>query len=201
MSSATAEGQESSESNGPPADVPPFKDVRTTAMHQGYTLIGFAFLVFEMGFLLLYTNTFWFDVDLIWLGAPAAMLAMVVAHFILLWLEGPGGCRFFAFIFRRKPPLVYRRWMRLNDPEYDPGITFGERHLVWQAIDEIELTFWGNLLLSSRSLCGSHLASEKPHRPFLSYAPHTDAEVVLENPIWHRFERESKSVHRFGEEI
>jgi len=161
MSSAELEPEQEGRLSQSPDGEPPLRRCRTTLSHQGYTLIGFAFVVFEMCFLTLYTNTFWFDTDLVWLGAPAAILAMVIAHFILIALEDRVGCLLLASIWKKRPPLVYRKWVRINEPGWDPGITFGERHIIWNCIDEIELTFWGNLQFISQSVSGKRDPSPK----------------------------------------
>lgn len=154
-----------------------------TLAHQGYTLVGFAFVVFECCFLILYSNEFWIGFDLSSFGALAAIMALIAAHFILSWAESPSGCNFFSPIFKRKPPMVYRRWLRLNEPGFAPGFGYGERHVIWKAVDEVELTFWGNLCVMTRAICGPTNPEKKaPRRPF-SFSRLTDAEEILKFPF------------------
>jgi tetratricopeptide (TPR) repeat protein len=48
------------------------------------------------------------------------------------------------------PPLVYRKWLKTDDS----GITFGDRHVVWSAVDELQLTIFGTVMMRSYALCG-----------------------------------------------
>jgi tetratricopeptide (TPR) repeat protein len=65
-------------------------------------------------------------------------------------MESPSGCRFFSPIWKGRPPVVYRRWISQDET----GITFGVRHVIWQAIDSVNATFWGNAQVRSRAVCG-----------------------------------------------
>ncbi|MBI2811499.1 MAG: hypothetical protein HYX67_11840 [Candidatus Melainabacteria bacterium] len=156
--------------------------LRTTLGHQGYTVVGIGFIVFELGFLILYSNEFWFQSNVYWLGIPAALLALCIAHFFLIWVESKSGCNFFSPIWKRRPPCVYRQWVRLNESDLEPGISFGDRHVIWRAVDEVELTVWGNLRVLSRALSGapSTKAMKKSKIPF--FQP-VDAEEILKFPF------------------
>ncbi len=182
---STANQSEGNIENSAPLDPASVSNLylRTTIAHQGYTLIGISFIVFECGFLILYSNQFWFNVDVVWLGVPAAIMAMAIAHLLLTWAESESGCNFFAPIWRRRPPCVYRQWLRLNEADLEPGLSFGQRHVVWKAIDQVELTLWGNLRILSRALCGadSTKAYEKPK--FFSFSRATSAEEILKFPF------------------
>lgn len=155
--------------------------LRTTLGHQGYTLVAVGFIVFELGFLTLYSNDFWFEVNIAWLGVPAALLALFVTHFFLTWLESEAGCNFFSPIWKRRPPCVYRQWLRLDQPDLEPGLSFGQRHVLWRAIDEVELTIWGNLRVLSRALSGAPSTNLKKSRIPL-FQP-VDAEEILKVPF------------------
>lgn len=155
--------------------------LRTTIGHQGYTVVGIGFIVFELGFLILYSNEFWFEHNVASLGIPAALLALCLAHFLLIWLESESGCNFFSPIWKRRPPCVYRQWVRLDDADLEPGISFGERHVVWRAIDEVELTIWGNLRILSRALSGAPSAKAKKSK--LPFFQPVDAEEILKLPF------------------
>ncbi len=164
-------------------DFAPKSDVRlrTTLGHQGYTVVGIGFIVFELGFLILYSNEFWFGQNVGWLGIPAALVALCLAHFFLIWVESESGCNFFSPIWKRRPPCVYRQWVRLDESDLEPGISFGERHVVWRAVDEVELTIWGNLRVLSRALSGApSIKAKKSKFPF--FQP-VDAEEILKFPF------------------
>lgn len=123
----------------------------TTFNHRGFTLIGTTFIVFESFFLTLYSGDFWFDWDLSKLGIPAIVCAAVFSHFLLLAVESKYGCIFFSPIWKGCPPTVY--WRLVSTSAF--GVTFGARHMKWEAIDELFLTFLGNLLVRSRMICGT----------------------------------------------
>ncbi|HEY9679008.1 MAG TPA: tetratricopeptide repeat protein [Drouetiella sp.] len=165
------------------------KKLSATAAHQGYTLIGVSFVVFELIFLVLYSNDFWFlnrsdfwgDLNVYGLGIPTVLIAILIAHLVLLWVESRYGCIFFAPIWKRRPPIVYRRWLRLNENELYPGLSFGQRHVIWEAIDEIELTFWGNLRIFSSALSGN--PSVKTTKSFFPFFRSEGLEEVLKFPF------------------
>lgn len=127
------------------------RQVMTTLVHRGATLVGFGFVIYELLWItIFYCNTGWFPVNAIWLGIPLVFVALIVAHALFLWSETPAGCHFFSPICRGMPPVVYARWLIIS-PQ---GIGIGLRQIVWESIDELELTFFGNLLIRSRLLCG-----------------------------------------------
>ena len=161
----------------------PAADVRlsTTLGHQGYTLVAIGFIMFELGFLTLYSNDFWFEVNIAWLGVPAALVALVVTHFFLSWVESEAGCNFFSPIWKRRPPCVYRQWLRLDSSDLEPGVSFGQRHVLWRAIDEVELTMWGNLRILSRALSGA--PSTKLKKSGIPLFQPVGAEEILKVPF------------------
>jgi len=126
----------------------------TTMAHRGYTLVGAAFVVFEMFFLTMYSDKYWFGVDIGWLGIPAVLCAMVIAHFLLMALESDKACRAFRIIWKGLPPSVYRKWVVIHPHATEPSIGYGVRRILCRSIDGLELTLLGNLCIRSRSLCG-----------------------------------------------
>jgi tetratricopeptide (TPR) repeat protein len=143
----------------------------TSFAHRGFVLIGTTLVLFELLFLILYVDNFWLPVDLIPWGIPAVVVMAVAAHLLLLWLESPFACVVLAPIFKRKPPLVYRRWLGLDEM----SITFGAKRILWDVIDEASLTIFGNLVLRSRALCGAQsIENGKDKNP---------AEIVLKLPF------------------
>ncbi len=137
-----------------------------TALHyQVFVLISFAFIIFEIFFLALYSDKFWFKVDLSPWGIPAALLAAAFAHFLLSWQESERGCKFFALFWRGLPPVIYRLWFLTNEKSSEKGLRLGLRRVVWRAIDQVELTFFGNLLIETRSISGPARIVEKGGGP------------------------------------
>ncbi len=124
--------------------------IRTSFAYKGFTLIGASLVVFEIIFLVLYTSPFWFGLDLLVLGVPLVMVIILSTHSFLCWLEESRSCKIFSFLFNGSPPLVYRQLLQIDEK----GIIFGVRKLLWQSIDEIALTLFGNLLIKSRKLSG-----------------------------------------------
>ncbi len=124
--------------------------IPTNFNHRGFTLVGTTFVVFEGIFLTLYGSDFWFDWDLSLFGIPTIIFAAVISHILLLSVESKYGCIFFSPIWKGCPPTVY--WRLVSTTSF--GITFGARHMKWEAVDELFLTFLGNLLVRSRMICG-----------------------------------------------
>lgn len=122
----------------------------TSTAHQMLTLIGLSFFLFEVVFVVFYSDNFWFSLNIAWLGVPAIFCAALVAHLILLGLESNFVCKLVSFVLRGRPLVVYRRWLKIDAS----GLTFGRRHLLWSVIDELSLTYMGNLEIKSRALCG-----------------------------------------------
>jgi tetratricopeptide (TPR) repeat protein len=136
------------------SDAQDFERLKPMPGHVGFTLVTSGFVLFEMLFVCMYSDKFWFGVDIRMLGIPAVLAALILTHFLLQLQESPIGCNFFALVWQQKPPIVYSRWVSINDPLFAPGLRFGNRHLVWNAIDELQLSIWGNLIIRSRSLSG-----------------------------------------------
>lgn len=119
--------------------------------HQILTLIGFSFVCFEIVFLTFYFDKFWFSLDLSMLGVIAILILCFCTHFFLKFFESNKACSMMFFLFKGKPPVPYRRWICLSDD----GFTFGIKHIRWDAVDEMELSWFGNLIVKSRMLCGA----------------------------------------------
>ncbi|PWT95456.1 MAG: hypothetical protein C5B53_11440 [Candidatus Melainabacteria bacterium] len=143
----------------------------TSFAHRGFVLIGTTLVLFEILFLILYVNNFWLAVDLVPWGIPAVVVMAALAHLLLCRLESPSVCVALAAIFKRKPPLVYRRWLSFDEM----SITFGAKRVLWDVIDEANLTMFGNLVLSTRALCGpASMAGGKERNP---------ADILLKLPF------------------
>ncbi len=118
--------------------------------HQILTLIGITFLFFELVFLTFYFDKFWFSIDLSMLGVIAILILCFVAHFVLKVLESKQACELLSFLLKGKPAIAYRKWIRTSDD----GFAFGIKHIRWDAVDEMELSWFGNLIVKSRLVCG-----------------------------------------------
>jgi hypothetical protein len=125
--------------------------IKTTRSHQVLALVGVAFLCFEFVFLTLYFDQSWFPLDLRFYGIPAILAAVLSAHFLLLFGETKRACRWFSLIFKGKPVMAYQKWLEMDES----GICFGLKHVRFAAIDELELTWLGNLVIKSRLVCGA----------------------------------------------
>jgi tetratricopeptide (TPR) repeat protein len=130
---------------------------RTTFAHQMFLLISSAFFVFELCFLWLYSDRSWFFANLILWSVPTTLLTLALAHGILRWLESPTGCRLSWPIGKGMPLVCYRNWVVVDEPEFPAGIQFGNRRATWRAIDQAELTFFGNLLFKSHATSGGSI--------------------------------------------
>lgn len=119
--------------------------------HQWLTLIGATFVIFEIVFIELYSDNFWFSFDIQWLGIPAILIAGVCAHFMLLGLQSRWGCKFTSPLWKGKPAVVYTNWVTLEGE----GFSHGLRSVRWDAIEELRLTIFGNLQIVSRIICGT----------------------------------------------
>ncbi len=212
------------------------KRILTTPAHRGFTLAGTGFVFFEILFLVFYSDRFWFSWDLVGWGVPAALLMAGVAHFFLWAAESPAGCRYFGLIWKGSPPMVYWRWITLEEPlgasgmnafpeaqakaiekeaetsegtekqdaessedkaepdnvealepitplpapyKGNAAITFGNRRVLLTAIDELALTFWGNLHIRSYSLTGKREKLGKSGQPGKTAPP----ELVFKIPF------------------
>lgn len=123
----------------------------TSHTHRAILLISFTFVIFEIAFLSLYIDKFWFNIDIAWLGIPTLLVSLAAAHLVLIGLESDFSCQVFSLLFKGRPPIVYRKWISV-DNEY---LKYGIRYFRKSVIEEIVLTPFGNLLLQSRALCGA----------------------------------------------
>jgi tetratricopeptide (TPR) repeat protein len=130
------------------------KSFGTTLAHSIFALVTSSFVLFELIFLVLFSNKDWFAINISSCCIPIAFLAMLIAHYLLSWLESPAGCRIFSFLCHGLPPVVYRNWIKENEDGFPSGVRFGVKTALWSAIDEAQLTFFGNLRLSSRATSG-----------------------------------------------
>jgi len=145
--------------------------VRTSFSHRAFAAVGAAFFLFEILFVTLMASSFWFSVTLVPFSIPAIGLALGLATLLLRALEGPLACRALSFIWKGKPPLIFLRWVEMDKNDF----TFGVRRIQWEVVDEASLTFFGNLVLKSRRICGAPiLVGTKDINP---------ADVILKLPF------------------
>jgi len=151
--------------------------LKASLSHLIITLIGSAFLCFEFVFLNFYFDSSWFGIELRTFGVPVILAAVPLAHILLCFGESRLACRWASPLLQGKPPVVYRNWIKL-DAE---GLAFGYKHVRYEAIDELELTLLGNLVLKSRIVCGSSApAPDKILKFPFSVADFATQEILLE---------------------
>lgn len=155
----------------------------TTFGFRGFTLISTSFLIFTMFFLFFLSSELSLTTNLLHLGIPLVCLSLVIAHLLLKFVESSWGCKFFSMIWHGVPPIVYRNWLNLNPAERQPGITFGNRHLLFDAIDNLDLTIWGNLLVRTNRLCGPRKNAATSTRQNKKAHPPNTFETVLRIPF------------------
>jgi tetratricopeptide (TPR) repeat protein len=127
--------------------------VPTSIPHRAFALIGTSFVCFQFYYLIFYANNFWFSWEISWIGIPVTLVAIATAHFLLLFLQSKTACRSFRWIFKGRPPMLYTRWIYLSDD----GFWYGLRHVRFSVVDELGLTFFGNLLIRTRAIGGPEL--------------------------------------------
>lgn len=128
----------------------------TTWPHRALTLVGTTFLLFEVVFIQFFIGEYWFSIDLAIFGVPTVLALLPIAHFLLIGLESQIGCRLFAWILKGKPPVAYRKWVMVGDESF----AYGTRFVRYDVVEELELTFLGNLRAKTRAVSGS--AQSKP---------------------------------------
>lgn len=157
----------------------------TTLSHRIFVLVSCAFIFFEILFLWLYSDHTWLSVDLPFLTIPAVAVALAASHLFLSLSESSPICRIFSAIGRGQPLLVYRRWIILEPQAPVPALTFGARRIVCPIVDQLHLTFFGNLVFKSRLVCGGS-SSALDNQPILCHWWRTDsnpADVLLTLPF------------------
>jgi hypothetical protein len=127
-----------------------FRELPASKGHQLLTLIGFSFIFFEIIFVFLYSDKFWFSLDIRWLGIPAILIIAALSHFILLGLQSKTICALVSPLWKGKPLVAYTRWLSVDED----GFTYGIRHIKWSAVDEMFLTLFGNLEIRSDAFSG-----------------------------------------------
>lgn len=144
--------------------------------HLVYTLIGFAWPVFGVVFLVLLCSTAWFALNVVQLFPVAVVFALLVGHCLAMTLESDLATRA-AYFFKNGLPLIfYRRFALVYEsissagPNSDepansatdkaaecyghPALLIGRRRVLFEAVDELYLTFLGTLEVRSFASCG-----------------------------------------------
>lgn len=124
--------------------------LKTSAAHQILTLVGTSFLCFEFIFLCLYFDKSWFAFDFSYLGLAALLLSVFLAHLLLNLFESNLATRLFAFWRKGCPLLCYRKWVSLDKDK----LKWGLRQVRYEVVDEMELSWFGNLILRTRHIAG-----------------------------------------------
>ena len=131
--------------------------IRTSFFHQSFTVIARASLIFTILLVILLSTSFWFKLNAIYLGVPAVIISLFLSHFLLKIIETKLVARLFAFVHKGQPIVVYQDWLQIEDF----ALVFGVYRLLWSAIDYVSLSHFGNLIFSSRALCGPELSVNK----------------------------------------
>ncbi len=147
--------------------------------HLVYTLIGFAWPVFGVVFLLLLCSTAWFALNIVQFFPLAVVFALLVGHCLAIALESDLATRA-AYFFKNGLPLIfYRRFALVYEPTSSnspdsspnsgepanggdstaacyghPALLIGHRRVLFEAVDELYLTFLGTLEVRSFASCG-----------------------------------------------
>lgn len=156
--------------------------------HRLLTLIGFSFILFEIIFVILYSDKFWFSLDIRWLGVPAILLIATFAHFILLALQSDRASAMVFPFWKGKPLVAYTRWVAFDRG----GFTYGIRHIMWQSVDELFLTLFGNLEVRSNAFSGVvfkipfGVGSQEDQRAFLECAKASNPNLVVNKRLEER---------------
>ncbi|CAN5528888.1 hypothetical protein BH11CYA1_BH11CYA1_05960 [soil metagenome] len=145
-----------------------------------YTLIGFAWPVFGVVFLVLLCSTEWFAIDVAQFFLLAVLFALSVGHCLALALESDLVTRAVYFFKGGLPLIFYRRFALVFEPKSDesdqaaaaygqPALLIGRRRLMLGAVDELYLTFLGTLEVrsfasSGKVSAGAH-GSEATNKP------------------------------------
>jgi tetratricopeptide (TPR) repeat protein len=124
--------------------------LNTSYSYRFAVLLGSSFVIFEVVFLTLYVNDFWFSFDLSAWGIVAISLAVLAAHFLLCFIESPLGCRLARPLKHGLPLIFYRRWTAIDED----NMRIGSRQMLWQSMNKLHLTIFGNLKVWSDRLAG-----------------------------------------------
>ncbi|MBP9811147.1 hypothetical protein KBF38_22775, partial [bacterium] len=139
--------------------------------HLVYTLIGFAWPVFGLVFLILLCSTEWFAFNVVQFFPLAVLFALVVGHSLAVSLESDLATRAVYFFKNGLPLVFYRRFALVFEPAAasatfagstndltacfgQPALLIGRRRVLFEAVDELYLTFLGTLEVRSFSSCG-----------------------------------------------
>jgi tetratricopeptide (TPR) repeat protein len=167
--------------------------------HLVYTLIGFAWPVFGLVFLILLCSTDWFAVNVAQLFPLAVLFALAVGHCLAFVLESDLATRA-AYFFKNGLPLIYyRRFALVFEPAavVDDGQTdeppacygqaallIGRRRVLFEAVDELYLTFLGTLEVRSFASCGQVFEkSEKERNEAVAQSVVNRPDVLVRIPL------------------
>jgi hypothetical protein len=131
--------------------------IKTSFFYRAFTLITRSSFTFAILLILFLSTSFWFDWNAEQLGFLAVIVALGITHCLLVIAESEFLTRYFRFWRKGKPLVVYRRWLAVEEN----AIVFGSYRLVWTAIDGARLSHFGNLVFTSRALCGPPIMTVK----------------------------------------
>lgn len=125
-------------------------ELKTSLSHRILAVVGTSFLCFEFLFLILFCDNSWFKIDISLLGIPIMLAVNLAVFYLLKAAETKFVCRILSPIWKGKPPVAFMKWVRIEQT----GISFGIRQVTFEAMDELDLTILGNLIVKSWAICG-----------------------------------------------
>lgn len=124
------------------------KPIPTAWGYRGFVLVSCTFVIFELIFVTLYSSTSWFSTDIRYLGIPVVIVLLPIAHQILLSFEWKILLKIASPLRNGLPLILYWNWIKLDET----ALSIGLRKVAYSAIDELNLTIWGNLHIRTRAL-------------------------------------------------
>lgn len=152
--------------NSEPAIALAARKLRPSYSHLVYTLIGFAWPVFGVIFLVLLCSTDWFAVNVAQFFLLAVFFALVIGHCLAVVLESNLVTRACYFFKNGLPLIFYRRFALIFEPASQadtspstpsygqPALLIGQKRVLFNAVDELYLTFLGTLEVRSFASSG-----------------------------------------------
>jgi len=151
--------------------------IGTSISHRAYALVRTAYALFAVVFIYFFVDSSWFSLNLSWFGLPIILLILGIAHLLLLALESDMATGLCQWLKGGTPAICYRTWLNLEqdltqDQEVtaDSALWLGRRQIRLDAIESLELTLWGNLMVRTDAASGP-ASQHKRVSPILARLP------------------------------
>ncbi|MGE0263491.1 MAG: tetratricopeptide repeat protein [Candidatus Obscuribacterales bacterium] len=134
--------------------------IGTSISHRAYALVRTAYALFAVVFIYFFVDSSWFSLNLSWFGLPIILLILGIAHLLLLAFESDTVTGLCQWLKGGTPAIFYRTWLNLEELEQvqevtaDSALWLGRRQIRLAAIESLELTFWGNLMVRTDAASG-----------------------------------------------